>query len=296
MLSALQSYDPPEAERILAGLTQRFLPDPGIDPPPALDIEQVKVYEQVMGEIRQRLHLPATDESREAKTKVLQYLNTAMTELILRSANIPTIKARLGQRGDLRPDSYKVKFGDSFDNGAGKRGIRRAHVESALRAPDAVEHLLRELLPDAMYPAFSLYLKHQGETGVHAFSLLVMTQREGDTQSVETAWRVYHADVDLSQARSPLEVLRAFTEVYGMEFQVGDSPFAKFFLYSTVPWDDKTDTTFIGGRGPMENRIFEQHVIVRVDKSSRLIVVSLAYAIDIGRYTNDLRRHGVHTS
>src|SRR5262245_12536609 len=240
-LSVLKDQAPEEAAAVLAGVARSFLPDPGIESPPPLDAAQIRVREQVLNEVRNHLKLSAYDQSRQAQTKILDFLNKTMVDLILPPAKIPTVRARLGQRGDLRPELYQIKFGASFQDEE-KRGIRRSHVVRAMQEPDAVEHLAPDWSSESPYPAFSLYLKHQGEAGPNRFILLVQAVRKDDVQLVGPAWRVYLKEVDLSGADSPLDVLGAFVEVYGLKLSIGQSEPRKFFLYVSIPLEEENET------------------------------------------------------
>ena len=114
MLNTLKDLKPDEAVQVIAGATQSFLPDPGIaDPPDENPIFQA-LHSSVLTEVRERLGISEAEESPETRTKLLECLTDEMTALILDDADIPAIKERLGQRGDLRPDQYTIKFEKDF--------------------------------------------------------------------------------------------------------------------------------------------------------------------------------------
>jgi hypothetical protein len=121
--------------------------------------------------------------------------------------------------------------------------------------------------------------------------LLVQTRREGDLQTVVSAWRVYHEDVDLHSVTKPIELLRAFVDKYGIEFSIADdSRKRKFVLYENIPIaQDRTTEVF---KLPQpEKRAFEWCNVFRRSKGE--LEIAVAYAIDVTRYAEDLRRHGV---
>ena len=276
MLATLKQLPSDEAQHLLAGVTRNFLPDPGVGQVFLGEGADSSRQEQLLAEIRRHLHLDAHDDSPATKTKILEYLTREMSNLILAKADISSIKARLGQRGDLKPSLYRITFPDFFGD-IEKRGIRRSHIEEALRQPNAVEHFLTEKRAGANFDAISLHLRHYVDKAEQRFTLLIQTIRKGDTLLVNAAWRIYHADVDLSQAYSPLAVLQAFVDVYGFECRVGDSHPAKFFLYEVVPLGTYSQTKFmrVEPKMPLSQSSGEAHWCARFN-SSGMIEVALA--------------------
>ena len=291
MLNNLKNHSPEAIERHLASLIQRLLPHPGIEPSEAEPGDVKELQDSLLAEIRERFNLDPADQSQTAQAKLFKFLVEEMSEPVMKGAREKQAKARLGQNGNLRSDLYRIKFGDSFHANEVTGGIRRSHVEEALRHPNQVQHLLPErfgLGEDTL--AVSIYAKHNEK-----FILLVQTTRKGDTQLVGSAWRVYHSDVDLSAAYEPLEMLRAFADVYGMYFRVGHSAPAKFFLYEVVP--------MLKGKQPVniitiDNPTKEACYVNTLLRESNLQVweVAIAYVINTSRYISDLRNHKVHIS
>jgi len=111
-------------------------------------------------------------------------------------------------------------------------------------------------------------------------------------QLVTTAWRVYYSDNDLTNVADPLDVLRAFVDRYGLTFTVGADPQErKFILYETIPLpkDAQTDLLKLHNKAGQK---FEASNLFRVRDG--VAEVAIVYAIDIDRYAEDLRKHGVN--
>ena len=155
MLNSLSRLEPEFAEVVLSCVTLSLVPKPGIEYEVGFSEILGDVEEQVLGETRQRLKLSASDTSDQARIKVLELLSKEMSNSVLGRADEALIKARLGQRGDLRSDLYEVKFEDPYHKEFVKLGTRPLHVEQAIHRPDDVEHLLEGVATETDKDAFS---------------------------------------------------------------------------------------------------------------------------------------------
>lgn len=293
MLNILKNLSSEAAEYLLATVIKSLLPSPKVQPSISEGPVQAELQMKVLEEVKRKLRLDANDQSHTANAKILEFLASEVCEYILSRANVNHIKNRLGQRGELWPSHYEVEFSRQFADTAEKRGVRRKHVVEALRQPDAVEHLLTPRIKDSDSVHFSLYIKvvKKPET-TDPFNLLVQTRRTGNVQSVASVWRIYLKDVNLKNVREPLDVLRAFVEVYGMDFRIAESSWGKFFLYESIQPGVNQRTTKILEVENLKNENWESGMLFR-KSSLGVIEIAVAYVINISKYTNDLRRHGV---
>ncbi|MDO8445008.1 MAG: hypothetical protein Q7T53_02715 [Deltaproteobacteria bacterium] len=290
MLNVLKNIESDQAERTLAALVKHLTPQPTEG-----DVGEVPLHPleaTLLDEIRQRAKVSAGDLSQEAKAKLLEIIVKEISQPVLGSTRAIEAKARLGMRGDLRPDLYQIKFGDSFKEDE-KRGVRRSHVEETIHHPDKVEHLLPNRFTDAEMPSLSLYAKTMGKHASNdIFTLIVQTQRQADKQLVSSVWRVYHSDVDLSHASSPLGVLKAFVSVYAMDFYIGDKTPRHFLLYDTFNLPHSGHPfKMIEVHNP-GNDNFVSSFMFRISPLA-VAEVAIAYVINTTRYIRDLRKHNV---
>src|SRR5262245_20550625 len=204
MLKTLENRDQREKEYLLASLTKSLLPQPGI---PSLEDEatvHAVAEDQLLHEIQTALKLDPNDQSIQAKTKVFEFLSNEMSKSLQSGERIDQAKTRLGQKGYLPESRYRIEFRDSFRE-TENLDIRRSHVKDTLKIPDQVQHLRPEISHREDFPAISIYLKSPNvRQQAHRFTLLVITERKGDTQIILSAWRVYHSDVDVSEISEPL--------------------------------------------------------------------------------------------
>jgi hypothetical protein len=293
MLNNLRSLSPDEIEWALASLIQRFLPQPRDEGPETLPGDLRELQDSTLAEIQARLGIEPADQSAVTKAKILEFLAKELSEPVLRGARGEQAKIRLGQRGDLRLDLYKIEFDAFFHDTAEKRGIRKNHVEYALRHPDEAQHILPGRIKAEGFPAVSLYAKHHGDPrSTDRFTLLVQTERKGYLQHINSAWRVYHSDVNLSQVHEPLDILRAFVDVYGLYCRVNDSAPTKLFFYEAFPLAPGQQPTSILKFDSSQAATFDASFLVRVSPLG-VVEIALAYVIDSARYMSDLRRHNV---
>jgi hypothetical protein len=295
MLKTLAGRQPLEAQKLLTSATELFLPRPE-DKLPSSDVpaDTRALIDDLLAEIRRIAKLRTADDSARARTVILSYLSKAMADQTLDNARVNEIKARLGQRGELPATLYRLQFRDSL-RGAEKRGIKRSHIEDVVYARDSmVEHLLPDQIQVGGYPAVSIYGKTYGETRSRdRFTLLVLTNRANDVQVFDAAWRVYHSDVDVSKVSSLLDLLRAFVGAYGLDISLSDLP-REIHLLQDVPDRPSPKPTKLiqvfADITPMPN--FEISSFFRYDPNG-LMEVAIAFAINLTRYNEDQRRHGV---
>jgi hypothetical protein len=94
---------------------------------------------------------------------------------------------------------------------------------------------------------------------------------------------VYPSSVDFPDAKSPLDVLRAFVNVYGVEFKIGDlkSPH-RFVFYESFPAPPNKEFNIL--TVPQHKGTVETHCVFRIDHTKKFVEMALAYAIDSTRY------------
>src|ERR1700730_2820246 len=133
MLQTLKNCNSREVEAILAKLSASILPNPGIEPSVQEQLLDPKLQTELMNEIRLRLGLRRDDDSSKAKARLYRFLAEELTKAALADVDVLEVKTRLGQRGGLSPDLYKIKFSPYFHDGPEKLGVRKDQVEETLR-------------------------------------------------------------------------------------------------------------------------------------------------------------------
>jgi hypothetical protein len=286
-LTTLQNVDRTTAEGILAAAALSTAPNPGVDEAPQFLGRYSKQASDVLSEIRSRLRIPPTDDSNFARASIDNFLASTLRGIILDSANTSTALGRAAQSGRLSPVLYDViqsrQFADMFHG----LGVSSSHVEDAVKHPDDHQHLMTEGIPEEA-KTLSLFMKRVASRETrNRHWLLVQTNRIGLQQHVQAAWIVYPADVDLSEASTPVDALRAFANTFGSPISVGDKK-ALFVDPQSFPLDVPVKIDWTGA--PPESFVtFSQTMQADI----QLFKVGLAYCIDIAKYRTSLKKHGV---
>lgn len=296
MLNTLKTIDPQTAQGILANLTLGMMPNPGVPSSyPNISIDSA-LREQVVHELRIRLRLKKNDNSPKAQALIYAALADEITRLALSGKNINEVRARVGQQGLLSPNQYKLEFERNFRIAAENYGITRQQAENAIKHPDTFEHFKPELHGFKPSEAISLFLKMEKPTlrEDSPYHLLVLTKRHGDVLSVFNAWRIYPSDVDLSNASTPIDVLREFVNVFGKTLLIEKTE-KKFFLYEKmdgISKDDKITFDFDPHIKKGENVVGQAFI----EASKGGVEIAVGFQIDYDKYSDSLRRHGVKGS
>lgn len=296
-LNTLKGRNSKEIEILLASLSLDLLPNSPMSPLPHLHKVDPSLRHQLLNEIRHRLGLSPSDNSPAAKTKLYQVLVSEINKVAFDGVDVNKVRERAGQRGYLAPKLYKLEFESTFETDAALLGIGHWEVRSALRRPDDVKHLNpEEFGVEDLDKAFSLYMKERirrDKSDCHL--LLILTDRKGDVQHVLDAWRVYYSDVDLTRASTPLDILRAFVNVYGLNMSIG-SETGVFFLFKKIrilPDQDVNDTNWMSCNPPDKDTKIATSALFSVDETERIINTAFAFTINETKYISDLKKHGV---
>jgi Ni,Fe-hydrogenase III component G len=293
MLKSLKSLDPNTASKIISDVVQSLLSNPNIESKFYSDKNFTDLHSSVINEVRQRAKIHIDDNSKDAQTKLFTILSDELSKLILTKKERNEAIKRLGDRGDLSLRLYKIKFTDSFKIEFNHM-VDKKLVELTIHEPDSFEHLLPERFDLDGGKNISLFTRfHLSKQLDNSFVILVEAVREKDQMTVSSAWKIFLSEVDIRDAKSPLDVLKAFVDVYGFDFIIGELYSRRFVLYDTFPIQG------IHGGYPLIRPIdtsdndFHASFYFRVNPLN-VIELSIAYIINLNKYRGDLRRHGIH--
>jgi hypothetical protein len=285
-LDALKSFDKATANGILAAATLASAPDPGVGERPLVLRRYEKEAAATLAEIRARLKIEAGSLSEETRTSVYKVLSDTLRQSILSEINPAEVLARIGKAGRLTPAAYNVVQPPEFQATFYGLGVTRNHVEGAVKHPDDLQHLMTEGMPPD-WSDISLFMKRvMSRDSQKRHWLLVQTHRLGVDQKVGAAWQVYPQDVNIRAAQQPLDVLKAFAEVYGVPVVVGQTK-ALFIESELYPPGVTVNIDWTGA--PQEHFLSTSST---TDASGRLRV-GITYCIDVPKYRAALKAHGV---
>jgi hypothetical protein len=220
-LDILSKYDDRTAEGILAAaaLSTGYFATKSDRP------EILKRYEReasdVLEQVRSRLRIAKDDHSPAATSSIDRFFAKEISDRVLTGSAAADALKRAGQAGRVPPSLYTVVQSKPFLDTFLPLGIRPPHVEDAVKNPDEYQHFLTEFQEPENRDVLSLFLKQIGSRNKAPHWLLVQAIRQGLIQNVQAAWRIFPNDIDVSEAQSPTDLLKALIDRFGEKFPFG---------------------------------------------------------------------------
>ncbi len=287
MLQTLRSYSTQEAAVILAGVTRQLLPEELTEPARELTPVDADIRQRILGEVYRKLRLSAEDKSEESQARVINYIGKEMSNAALATSDLQEIEDRVGQQGNLRPDAYKVTLTSAREKDLRAYFITRVQIKNTVNHADDFQHLLPGLFGPTDSDV-SLFIKRYDNES-DPFTILVQAQRNGATLGVNKAYKIYHSDVDLDDALSPLEVLLAFIDKYGVNITVGDET-SKFVMYKSIPRTGEDEINVFSFPTNLEQGTkLASGFHFKLTEST--IDVAVGYMINETKYLANLKKH-----
>jgi hypothetical protein len=288
-LEVLSRYDEKTASAILAAaaLSTSAMPSEKEDD---LVLEHKDQVVELLAEIRRRLRLRVDDQSPTAKASIDNFISNSIDEVVLTAPTAQAALNRAGQAGRLSPGLYKVEQPSSFVELFYPLTMKKHIVQDVVNYPDDFQHLLNDIATPGDRDNLSLFLKQvpPRNTG-QAHWILVQTVRQETRQIVQSAWRIFGSDVDLSHASEPIHVLKQFAAVFGLPVRVGDEV-STFIESRSVLKDSEVNVGYEGPR--TDHEVYWSYSFRGLTSNPRISKIGIAYCIDISRYKAALRRHG----
>jgi hypothetical protein len=292
MLTSLQNYDQREVANVMAALALASAPNP-TDTTPDLVQQYQPLLKSLEAEIKARLRIPLDDTSVIANGRYNAEVAKLLTSAIIDNKDESTILARAGQYGRLAPSQYRVDVSTLFPEFP-KLGIRPAHILDAIHNADDVQHLQVEGQIEKPFSLFMRVIRSRRPSDV--FWLLVYTHRGGAVQFVQHAWRIYIEDVPMEGARTPLDVLRAFTSKFGVWVSVGTER-TKLVVDKVInaPVEGERADLFSVHLDYPNQRTIYTFSAANLTNAQRTYV-KIGYAINLRKYIEYLVSHNVDVS
>ena len=222
-LNILRQFDPATANGILAAAALANGPDPGVGERPLLLRTYEKEASQLSPKYESRLNISKDSDPEEAHALVAKVISDTLRQSILENAHTDAILKRLGNAGRLPSAAYILIQPPEFQTMFYRLGVSRNNVDDAVKHPDDHQHLMTDGMPET-WQDLSLFLKFVASREQdRRHWLLVQAHRIGVDQRVGAAWRIYLNDINLTAARQPVDVLKAFVESYGVPITIGDT-------------------------------------------------------------------------
>ena len=128
------------------------------------------------------------------------------------------------------------------------------------------------------------------------YSILVLSQTMRGTRTMLYAWRVYHADVDLTTVKTPHEMLVVFLRRYGVELALSANDRSEMWENRVVPYPMDQIAGNIqatAGRLGLATKVIAHAAGLRNPGGGpQHTQVYFLFCLNETRYLDDLRRHG----
>lgn len=194
-------------------------------------------------------------------------------------------------------NKHSISFTKDFNAFAKRRGVTRAVAEAVFQEPD-LTHMFGE--DDSETPAGSLKFVHvrrnvDATNGVR-YGIMVTgvrkNQPRGEVFMIDGAWRLYHDVIDITALRSARDTLRAFAERYGLLVRVGDrvGRYLEDVSVRPLPNGSMPVLSFAEPLARDAGGVVE--AVAQQRDNPRRLHITVAYGVNEGAYSTDLRRHG----
>ena len=279
MIKTLAQLDAKQAAGVLASaaLSLGYAPNVFAPSNPNADIEKV------LKEVRDHLGIPREDQSPEAIERLAEFLDEEADRL-LTAPDTSSALSRLAERGNLPSDLYEVNIIPNVVDVYGNYyKLEKDIIETTIRSPNSEQHYGPPVKSSHEPSLISLFVKQfRTRWPLKDFMMLVAAQRDGLVLNVHQAWRIYPSRVHIAGIKKPVDLLRAFAEVYGVDISVGNET-GRFFLFLSGPAPNEVKWE----QGPKKKTI-----LTRCARKNNLTGVedsALVFAIDVTKYRNMLK-------
>lgn len=298
MISTVANYAPSVAAGILARAA--FAIDDLVNPASAYRLaEEPSIRQAVFEEVRNFLGVARDDESAATLEKISDVIDKEL-DVLSSTQNSDSVLIDLAAKGEIPSDLYEVSIIPNVRQIYEEKWYAEQDlIITTIRESDQEQHFGQE--SDEQNPALiSLFSKSYSEKIPHnSFTMLVAAKRDGMTLHVHQAWRIYEDEVKTKDAQNLIEVWRRFSNVFGIEFEVGGKK-GKFIVNSNLPDDvevirqiDVQAAFFIDGRGRRVPK--PMHFLVSnfvTERPNKTVEASLTVAVDLKKYGSSLKNHG----
>jgi len=192
---------------------------------------------------------------------------------------------------------HSISFAKDFNTFAKRRGVTRAVAGAVFQEPD-LTHVFGE--DDTENPTGSRKFVHvrcdvDATNGVR-YGILVTGVRKNqpgdDLFIIEGAWRLYHDVFDIAALRTARDTLRAFAERYGLLVRVGDRV-GRYLEDVSVQALPNGSMPVLSLAEPLaRDAVGAVEAVARRRENPLRLHVTVAYGVNEGAYSADLRRHG----
>jgi hypothetical protein len=284
MISALQSFD----EITAAGILARAALAIHYNPAGAMNLvpNEQQVREAVLQEAAERNGVFGDRASPDWIEKISEILDRERDALIEPKDVRPALE-RLSTRGTLPSDLFEVNILHDIPKfHLGNYPREENYILATVKTPDKEQHFGPPSVEGQPF-LVSLFAKHFADKfPLRSFTMLVAGQRNGLALDVLQAWRIY-PDFDVQGADTLVDMLRKFSDQFGVEVTVGEQK-GHFILTAQTDREISAEWNVNEGetakKGNQQHRSISVSFFRQVNPVTKLAQSSLIVAIDLNKY------------
>jgi hypothetical protein len=230
---------------------------------------------ELLSDIREELRISGEDP--ESQRSISDFITKAI-RLFSEKDDLDRTLADAGQAGRLNPALYNVIITPSFTQVFRSLSVKSSNAIDAIKHPDDYQHILDKNANASNRGKISIFLKRINSSRPgNDHWLLVQTHREGLNQVAQSAWRIFPDVVDLAEAAKPLDLLKRFVDVFGVEINIAGVT-GKYIESIPARKAERVEVTF-----PNMDASFVSFSHTDTDDPN-IVQVGAAYCIDTGKY------------
>ena len=288
MIPVLDELKPEEATEVLTRAASLVLPNPHGH------TTEVEGSDQRAAEVVKSLkdHIGRVHFEGNVDAEVFRLLTDRLTRPYLTEQNTPAIIARLSDKRLLPQRYYQLVFHPAFKATADLIQVRPTHVEEAIRSADQVQRisLSEHAGPDDIFTPMSVFVKYHRGGKRGEFAILVQCFHEEGKLVIFNAWKIFPADIPRPYDESPLALLCAFLQSFGLKISFAGRPLTSLIINDVFPNEDNNFALCKTERRP---GMHLTHYMKIHFSSLGSIAVSIAFAVDLDTYLASLVKRGV---
>lgn len=221
MIEALSRFDKKVALGLLARAALSFEDD--ANPAAAARLPgELDLRSEIYTQVRKAVGVDEGDSSGDASEKIEAALDLELDKLAEFGDNDAVLRD-LSQKGQLPSDLYGISIIENVQEIYRKHWFQeRKIIHETIKAPDREQHFVAH--PGQVDgPLVSLFVKHYPNKYPNkSYLMLVVGQRTDLTMYVHQAWRLYRDQIDIAGTTDLVELLKRFTDVFGLDFKIGN--------------------------------------------------------------------------
>jgi hypothetical protein len=303
-LATLKNKEPKEILSLLSAVSSSLLPAPNIDEPNYNSAISTDSIDSIIKEIRKHLNITDNDYSPSAQSKIFAFLSKEISNIALSDVNISKVKERLGGKGELPLNQYRIIFDKNFESSEAL-GERKSNIKDIVLKPDKFIHFNAKYLlldDDYKYGTTLLTKLISTKKNQDKFIQIVLAGRQGDVLNILGTLRAYFTEINLNELNNPMDILKAFINTYGLTFRLGN--LTTKLIHNDITELGKSEQhldlkILDGQKGDFYLPILSgnQSGFVGTNNiNSNLSEILLAFTVDISKYARTLRKHNVYIS